>query len=376
MKNKLSTLKMLQLIRLGRWTGSKKGGVMRLPVEILIVLSLSLGACGEVSTDWKIEEERVVAGVDLDLLFMPPTEAERQAVLAAWATRDVAARNVQEIARASLAFGSTAVTLSFLAHTVEGQRHIGAVLVPEGAPAGSRPVLVWAHDGDQGVNLEADLWPLVASLDLTRFVLVIPAFRGEALTYQGLVFASEGEVNPWEGDVEDGLALLNAVLAHVAAANPSRIGVLGVGRGATVALLMALRDTRIRMVIGASGLTDFFGAFVQQRIEAALQGKYAPLPGWQAFGRHVLEPLKAKQRSLGEARLALLRRSPVYFADRLPLGQWHHGRGDTLVAVAQAERLAAVRPSNFAVYLYEEGAYGLETMPGSQARIRTLLELL
>ncbi|CAM3375727.1 hypothetical protein [Rhodothermus bifroesti] len=91
---------MLQLIRLGRWTGSKKGGVMRLPVGILIVLSLSLGACGEVSTNWKIEEERVVAGVDLDLLFMPPTEAERQAVLAAWATRDVAARNVQEIARA------------------------------------------------------------------------------------------------------------------------------------------------------------------------------------------------------------------------------------------------------------------------------------
>jgi dienelactone hydrolase len=349
---------------------------MRVSLGILLVLSLGLSACGEASTDWKIEEERIVAGVDLDLLFTPPTEAERQAVQVAWAARDVSAHNVQEVARTALVLDGMAVSLRFLAHTVEGQRHIGAVLVPEGAAAASRPVVVLAHDGDLGVNLETDLWPLVERLDLARFVLVIPAFRGEALSYQNLVFSSEGEANPWEGDVEDALALLNATLAHVAAANASRIGVLGIGRGATVALLMAIRDRRIQMVVGVSGLTDFFGDFVQQRVEETLQGKYPLIPGWRAFSRQVLEPLKAKQRTLSEARLALLRRSPVYFADRLPIGQWHHGRRDTLIAASQAERLATVRPSNFAVYLYEEGAQGLATLSGSQERIRTLLELL
>lgn len=68
----------------------------------VLLLVLLLAACGEVSTDLEIETERIVAGVDLNQLFAPPTPQERQQVLDAWAARDVSAHNAQEVARASL----------------------------------------------------------------------------------------------------------------------------------------------------------------------------------------------------------------------------------------------------------------------------------
>jgi len=341
----------------------------------VLLLVLLLAACGEVSTDLEIETERIVAGVDLNQLFAPPTAQERQQVLDEWAMRDVAARNVQEVARAPLALGGVPVTLQILQHTVQGQRHVGAVVIPDSLQA-SAPVLVWLHGGDAGVRLETDVWPLVNSLDLRRFVLVIPAFRGEALVYQGLTFPAEGVRNPWEGDVDDALALLNVVLARVPMADSKRIVAFGMDRGATVALLMAVRDARIQTAIGVAGLTDFFGAFMQQVVEEALRGTVRPVPGLAAFGEQVLVPLRDGTLSMAEARRALLRRSPVWFADRLPAGQWHHGRRDPVIPVAEAERLASVRPASFQVYLYENGAHELSSLPGSLERIRALLDKL
>ena len=45
--------------------------------------------------------------------------------------------------------------------------------------------------------------------------------------------------------------------------------------------------------------------------------------------------------STSEARQALLRRSPVYFAEDLPVLQIHHGGADTVVPIAESEALWA-----------------------------------
>ncbi len=341
----------------------------------VLLLVLLLAACGEVSTDLQIETERIVAGVDLNQLFAPPTTQERQQVLSDWAARNVAAHHVQEVARASLTLGEASVTLQILHHTVQGQRHVGAVVLPNGLQRPA-PVLVWLHGGDDGVRLETDVWPLVDSLNLHRFVLVIPAFRGEALAYQSLSFPTEGVRNPWDGDVDDALALLNVALARMPTADSGPIVAFGVDRGATVALLMAVRDQRIQTVIGVAGLTDFFGAFMQQVVEEALLGTIRPVSGLAAFNEQVLVPLRDGTLSMAEARLALLRRSPAWFTERLPAGQWHHSRQDPIIPISEAERLASVRPDRLRVYLYETGGHALTTLPGSLERIRTLLDAL
>ncbi len=336
-----------------------------------MVLAVWLMACGEVSTE--LETERIVAGVDLNQLFAPPTALERQQVLDDWTARDVAAYDVQLVAQARIQLDSMPATLHLLHHTVAGQRHVGAVILPDSLQV-PVPVLVWLHGGDEGVRLETDVWPLADSLNLSRFVLVVPAFRGEALAYQGLTFPAEGIRNPWDGDVDDALALLYAAWARFPIADTGRVVVLGIDRGATSALIMAIREERIRMAIGVAGLTDFFEDFMQQVIEEALQGTIRPIPGLSAFVERVLVPLRDGQLSMEAARLALLRRSPVYFAERLPAGQWHHGRNDPVVAVAQAMRLDLVRPNRMQVYLYDGEGRDLRAMPGSLERIRRLLQ--
>ncbi|WP_143149552.1 alpha/beta hydrolase family protein [Rhodothermus profundi] len=344
-------------------------------VAVLLVLGTVLIGCGEASTGLTIEEERIVAGVDLNQLFAPPTPQERQQVLDDWAGQDVAARDMQAVAQASFRLGNLPVTMTIWHHTVNGQRHVGAVVVPD-TLIEQVPVLVWLHGGEEGVRLETDVWPLADSLNLARFVLVIPAFRGETLAYQGLLFPTEGTPDPWKGDVADALALLNVVVQQVPAADTGRIAVLGIDRGATTALLMAVRDARIRVAIGVAGLTDFFGDFMQQVIEEALLGTVRPVPGLQAFTDRVLVPLREGQLSIAEARLALLRRSPVHFADLLPVGQWHHSQNDPFIPASEAERLKAAGPAWFQVFLYEEAGYELQDLPNALARIRMLLDEL
>ncbi|MDQ7039398.1 MAG: peptidase [Rhodothermus sp.] len=338
---------------------------------LLVLVAAWLMACGDVSTG--LETERIVAGVDLNQLFAPPTASERQQVLDDWAMRDVAVHDVQLVAQARVVLDDVPATLHLLRHTVVGQQHVGAVIIPDTLQM-LAPVLVWLHGGDEGVRLETDVWPLADSLNLSRFVLVVPAFRGEALVYRGFTFPAEGVRNPWDGDVDDALALLYAVWTRFSIVDTGRVVVLGIDRGATSALIMAIREERIRVAIGVAGLTDFFEDFMQQVVEEALQGTIRPIPGLSAFVEQVLVPLKEGQLSMAAARLALLRRSPVYFSERLPAGQWHHGRNDPVVAVAQAMRLDAGRPDRFQVYLYDGEGRDLMSMPGSLERIRGLLQ--
>jgi dipeptidyl aminopeptidase/acylaminoacyl peptidase len=262
--------------------------------------------------------------------------------------------------------------------------HVGAIFSPVGADQRSLPVLVYSHGGDQGENLDLTLLllPLLLADDIDDFVFVVPSFRSEPLLFDGVLYQSGGEPSPWDWDVDDALALLEVALATTPAADPDRIGVLGFSRGADVALLMAIRNPEIDAVVEFFGPTDFFGPFVQEVVEEALEGEVRDLPGVAYLNQAFIRPLKEGAVTEAQVRLELLRRSPVYFAELLPDLQIHHGTADTVVPVGEGERLIAVMEGlgrgepGFQAFIYEGGGHSPLALAGSLPRTQAFLRRL
>lgn len=346
-----------------------------------LLLSLCLlWACGDHPTGPDGGSTRLVAGVDFDRLFALPTREELAAISAEWAGRPAPSAAHTEVFSTAVPLGAKNATLRILAYTVAGARLYGALLAPRGASPGSLPLIVYAHGGDQGVSVEEFL---LMSLGLGeargQYAYALPSFRAEALSYGQEFFVSAGEPAPWDGDVDDGLALVEVALAAEPALDPQRLGAVGVSRGGTVAMLMAVRDPRLARVVNFFGTTDLLDVFGQEVAEEALLGNPRQLPGLDYLNRTLLQPLKEGSLGIGEARLELIRRSPVYFADRLPAVQVHHGTADPLVPVSQAQRLIEVMlglgrgAPEFAYYLYAGGGHHPLSLPGSLERTQLFL---
>ena len=350
-----------------------------LPVALLAALPLA--GCD----DSTAPQDRIVEGINLTELFAPPTSAEIAAILADWATRDVSAKDVQVEVTDTVTIGTTEFTIQIVSHTVGEVKHYGAVMEPLGAAPESLPLLTYSHGGDGGVDID-ELVPLIPIIlgDLADdFVLVAPSFRDEPLTYDGTVYQSEGPPSPWDYDVDDALALINVVLSGVGpAADPQRMGVLGFSRGACVGMLMAERDSRIDVGVEFFGPTDFFGAFVQEVTEEALLGTLRDLPGLEFLDNEYIQPLKRGELTIEDVRTQMARRSPVYFADRLPQVQVHHGTSDEIVPVSEAERLIEVMlglgrgEPEFESYIYEGGVHNPLTLAGSIPRTQAFVSRL
>jgi dipeptidyl aminopeptidase/acylaminoacyl peptidase len=247
--------------------------------------------------------------------------------------------------------------------------------VPNGKTAGSLPVFIYAHGGDHGVNiLDLQLILVLNPAFADKFVFVIPSYRSEPLEAHGKTFTSTGEPSPWDSDVDNSFALLNVALQTTPEADPERLGILGFSRGACVSMLMAIRDPRIDIVVEFFGPTDFLGEFAQKVTEQALQGNLPDLPGLDYLNTKFIQPLKNRQITINDFRRELVRRSPVYFAGRLPQLQVHHGTADEVVPVAEAERLIDVMRSlgrtapAFESYLYAGGGHNPLELTGSIER--------
>jgi acetyl esterase/lipase len=356
----------------------------RIVVAVLTCASaLTFLACSSSSTG-SDDGDHIVEGVNLTQLFQPPTAQEQQAVVADWAARSVAASGAVIVNASPVSLGGTAATVSIISHTLGGVTRFGAAIAPDNSGPGSLPLVVYSHGGDTGVDVSELLTILTVALASAQddYVYLIPSFRSEPLTYQGVTYQSTGTASPWDHDVDDALALVNSALSLIPAADPDRIGVVGFSRGACVGMLMAIRDDRIDVVIEFFGPTDFYGDFAQDVFEDALTGTLRPLPGLQALNAEIIQPLKNGTMSYSDARLAMLRRSPVYFVDRLPPTQAHHGRSDNIVPVGEAERLREVfddtdlEAPDYAVFLYTGGTHNPITLLGSFERARGFLERL
>jgi len=346
----------------------------------VLTLALLLAACNGSPAGPPAE---LVEGVDLAVLFAPPTAREVQDVLDEWSRRRPEARDVTVALTRPFPIGSTPATLRILSHTVDGSRHFGAIITPDGD--GPLPVLVILHGGDDGVNLSsADLGAVLLALgeEGGDFVFVVPSFRAEALSVDGTAFLSEGEPSPWDRDVDDAIALLDAALATTPRADPQRVGALGFSRGGLVALLMAIRDDRVDQVLEFFGPTDFFDTFARQVVTEALQGRPRGLPGIAILDQRFIQPLKQGALSEEQVRPELVKRSAVLFADRIPTLQLHHGTADDVVDVSQARSLIRAMerlgrgPPDFEGFLYEGGGHDPLTFPTSIPRARAFVARL
>ena len=288
-----------------------------------------------------ITVEAAPTGPTLDALFAPATAAEIAQVEAEWATRTPEVSGVRlEFDTVQTALLGPSAQVRILSHTVGGVRHYGAVVTPAGAEPGSLPVIVVAHGDNNGADVDetARLLFLLGTQNPTAG-LVIPSYRAEALRYAGREYLSEGSPSPWDRDVDDVLSFLSVAFEQAPELDAGRVAALGFSRGGAVSLLAARRDRRIEVVIELAGPTDFLGEYAREIVEDALGGDVSSLPGFDDLNDLVIQPWQEGNLSTEEARIEMVRRSPVYFVDRMPPVQLHHGDADPVVAVSEAQGL-------------------------------------
>lgn len=304
----------------------------------------------------------------IDALLAVPTSAEVAAVAAELTGRTLAG-DPERLDILETRAGAYA-DLSLVAYTCDGLNIYGVISLPR-AP-GTYPVILYNHGGDGGLSpLEIDQ-PLAGA-----FVFAASGFRDEAVHWFGADYRSDGPPSPWDRDVDDALALLDCV-SQLPQVDPTRVAILGGSRGGGVSLLAAARQPdRFRCVIDVFGPTDFFDPTFRPVADTMAAGGSDPRPGMAFLKAAVLQPYLSGALSLEAARSELIRRSGLYFADRLPPVQIHHGTADETVPISQSDRLAdrlerLGRP--FEYYSYPGAGHDWPLGVESLARVLTFVE--
>jgi len=319
-------------------------------ISTLLPLALALAACD--STDSPVAGP--APSTVLDPLFAPPTAAETTLIASQWAARSPVAidARVDEEGMVKAQVPSFATVIGFpqawtlpdsvrirlISHVVDGFRHHGALWTP--SRAGSLPVLVFAHGGDDG--LDSLQWRAI--LQATKsfrdsIAILAPSFRSEPVDLLSKP-VSEGTPSPWDRDVEDLRALLRAAATLDGRLDTTRVCLVGYSRGGGVALLAAERDPVFRSLATVAAPTAFQGPWVRALADSILKGKPVDLPGLDYLATTVLLPYRQGTISLDSARRELIRRSATTWVRRLPpILQLHHGYADDLVPSQELVRL-------------------------------------
>ena len=317
---------------------------------------------------------------ELELLFAPPSRSEMESVREDWGVRSAPAADVRVELSEGYYVGRTEAGLRIVSHVVTGARHYGAIVTPSGAEAESLPVLVYLHGGDNGVFMD-ELQILAFGLgDLTdRFVYVVPSYRSEPLRHGGAQWVSDGVSSPWDYDVDDVIALVNVAFETTPEAKPGSYGIIGISRGGGVALLAGIRDERVERIVTFFGPTDFFDSWVRDIVREAALRMPRSLPGVIHLDSTVVQPYIRGEVTVPEARLELVRRSPVLFAAQIPRLQVHHGSIDFVVPVSQAESLMRAMdalgrgPPDFEAHIYGSGGHDVSTLEEAIPRATAFL---
>lgn len=277
-----------------------------------------------------------VAGVlpqDLSPLFAAPTTLELANIRAEWASRNPIAEGYRLEATGLDAGGATVHVIS---HIVDGQRHFGAVRFPRNFdPSEVYRTIVLCHGGLDGIDLvQVDGFLATVGdtcVDTDAFI-VIPSFRGERLetSFAGQ-FISGGQPSFADRDVDDTIAMLTVCLQTYPQMDDARVSAFGISRGGAVAMLLSVRDPRVRRVVNNFGFSDLSLPSVRARIDEIQNNGVTPAGIGRVAWETSVQPWLLGTLPLAEARLEWIRRSACYFGEDLPMIQSHHGLSDTQV---------------------------------------------
>lgn len=260
---------------------------------------------------------------DARFSFPAPSASELESVQAAWAQRDLAVHDVEVVTTDT---SSPDYDVKIFKHRVAGKIHFGAVTIPKDAQPGSTPVGLHADGLDQhDPNMDLGTTLAMAGELLRAVVFVVPTFRGRTLIYKGVTYAAEGDFcDAFDGAADDAIALLNVVEQEVPAANMDRVMVRGGSRGGNTALLLAIRDPRIKLALAISAPTDFNR--LEVRVRYGDQYKCQFIDG----------------KTPEQSRLRILASSPLYFPvlDTVRKVFIFHGSVDAVVAQWNAIEMA------------------------------------
>jgi dipeptidyl aminopeptidase/acylaminoacyl peptidase len=316
-------------------------------------------------------------------LFAPPTSAEIETVRLDWARRDPCVQGWSVEAQGAIPGGFFAQVVS---HRLAGKRHYGLIRYPRNfMPGGDYPVLVFNHGGIRGTNLGEletfDNFFLPGTYLEYNFIYVMPSYRGEELDAGPLgVYLSEGELSVMDWDVDDAMAFLDGVVVNIPEANPQRVAVYGQSRGGCVSLLMAERDPRVQLLVQLSCPTCWTLASIRKKAEE-LVNSGGPPGGilLDLIMKYGVEPWLDGKIGFEEARLNMIRRSPIYFSENLPALQFHHGTDDTTVPVEHSDRMESMllelgpHAPPFEYYRYPGGTHDPMTLTGCGQRVEAFL---
>ena len=260
-------------------------------------------------------------------------------IVSDWRARDPVASGWTVVASQS----ETGGTLSLVRFSVDGVSQGGLVWMP--SSSGKHPVVMFGHPDDQGIDGDfiSLLGDLLGTLN-SQVAIVAPAYRGEEASLgEDTVQSDAAEQSPWDRDVDDGLAMLQAALDQYPQADASRIAAVGYSRGAGVSLISAFRDARIQSVFEIAGPTDFFAPSIQRVAMGLMAGRSYSLPGLDYIDTEYLQPFKNTTISADSLRRVLLERSPARWAlsGLLPSTEAVHGTADSTVSPDQSAALKA-----------------------------------
>lgn len=285
----------------------------------------------------------------LDEVFKKPTNAEIAEVEADWKQRDLSPKDVIEVAKGRINLGSSDATVRIISHRVHGEKHYGAIIIPDGIEKCAPLILDL-----KGVSwnyfplvLNDIISPKILGAEQEKFIYVVPSFRGETLKFNGVDYLSEGDrTDSWDGATDDTLALLNAALSITPQADANRICAFGKSRGGSVALLAGIRNPKIKQVLNWAGPVDWFelmgteGWTQKEIVSEGMFNKSAPnQEGGQFIERYMLKAMEGKW-NLSQVRLKMLAGSPIYFTKYLPQLQAHYGIEDEMVPIVNGQMLS------------------------------------
>jgi len=287
----------------------------------LFIISLAL--CTAISCKKKTAIDRFNESV----LFAAPADSEISSVLLDWRNRDLTTTNNTIVSEQRIAGRFTLKIISYqLQHIIE----YGAIVVPDGA--NTLPVRIWVG----GFGLEETNNSVILAFDsssaIPAAIVAIPALRGQylTLTIDGTTYTTPvsggRHCDAFDEATDDVLAFMNVIDALDPKADLNRTSVRGGSRGATVAMLAGIRDTRVKRVVSVAGPNELLLATKEHKHDPTYQCQF-------------LDGLISGQTTIADTRRKMIASSPLYFAQYLPPTQVHMGRHDDIVPISQGYTL-------------------------------------